>query len=142
MLNEKCQASSKFHPKTSSVINQSCSEKLDIPQSIERKRRKLMFDHAKQINARSSDNESLKRKSALDGMWSTLINSASAHEMRSYMDKSPLLLTKVIPSIINEAVVKYEHSQKNLVRSLGVLYEGGILSKKQYNRKRSRETLV
>lgn len=140
MLNEKVKLPRNSHPKTSSVINQSCSEKLDIRESIARKRRKLMFDHAKQINARSSDNERLKRKSALDGMWSTLINSASAYEMRSYMDKSPLVLTKVIPSIIYEAVVKYEHSQKNLVQSLGVLYEGGILSKKQYNRKRSRET--
>ena len=73
-----------------------------------------MFEHAKQINARSSDNESLKRKSALDGLWSTLINSTSESEMRSYLDKSPLVLTKVIPSIVNEAVVKYEHSQKNL----------------------------
>ena len=99
-----------------------------------------MFDHAERINARSSDNESLKRKSALDGIWSTLINSASAHEMKSYIEKSPLVLTNVIPSIVNDAVVKYEHSQKNLVRSLGVLYEGGISSRKQYNRKRSRET--
>ena len=96
--------------------------------------------NAKQINARSSDNESLKRKSALDGLWSTLINSTSDREVKSYLDKSPLVLTKVIPSIVNEAVVKYEHSQKNLVWSLGVLYEGGISSKKQYNRKRSRET--
>ncbi len=89
-----------------------------------------MFDHAERINARSSDNEGLKHKSALDGIWSTLINSVTAHEMRSYMEKSPLVLTNVIPSIVNEAVVKYQHSQKNLVRSLGVLYEGGVSSKK------------
>ena len=36
--------------------------------------------------------------------------------MRLYLDKSPLVLTKVIPFIVNEAVVKYEHSQKNLGR--------------------------
>ena len=43
-------------------------------------------------------------------------------------------------SIVNNTVVKYENSQKNLVRSLGVLYEGGISSKKQYNRKQNQET--
>ena len=98
-----------------------------------------MFDHAERVNARSSDNTNLKKKSALDGMWNTLINTASAHEMKLYMAKSPMVTTKVIPSIVNDAVVKYEYIQKNMVRSLAVLYEGGISSKKQYNRKRSRE---
>lgn len=98
-----------------------------------------MFDHDERVNAKSSDNTNLKKKSALDGMWNTLINSASAHEMKLQMAKSPMVTTKVIPSIVNDAVVKYEHSQKNMVRSLGVLYEGGISSKKQYNRKRSQE---
>ena len=45
----------------------------------------------------------------------------------------------MIPSIVNSAVKSYEHSQPNLVRSVAVLYEGGISSKTQYNRKRSRE---
>ena len=98
-----------------------------------------MFDHDERVNAKSSDNTNLKKKSALDGMWNTLINSASAHEMKLYMAKSPMVTTKVIPSIVNDAVVKYEYIQKNMVRSLAVLYEGGISSKKQYNRKRSQE---
>lgn len=34
---------------------------------------------------------------------------------------------------------KYDHIQKKLVRSVGVLYEGRISSKSQYNRKRSCE---
>ena len=59
--------------------------------------------------------------------------------MKAHMEKSPKVMTQIIPSLVNKAVAKYEHSQTNLVRSVGVLYEGGISSKKQYNRKRSQE---
>ena len=34
---------------------------------------------------------------------------------------------------------RYELAQSNLVRSVAVLYEGGISSKSQYNKKRSKE---
>lgn len=106
LVNEKVKLPRDSHLKTSSVVSQSYSKQLDIPDSIARKRRKLIFDHAERINAKSCDRESFKWKAALDSMWCTLINSASAHQMRLYMEKSPLVLTKVIPSIVNEAVVK------------------------------------
>jgi hypothetical protein len=48
-------------------------------------------------------------------------------------------LKKVLPTIVNTAVKRYEFGQSNLVRSVAVLYEGGISSKSQYNRKRSKE---
>ena len=48
-------------------------------------------------------------------------------------------MEKVIPNIVNSAVQQYEHSHKNMIRSVGVLYEGGISSKKQFNQERSRE---
>mgnify|MGYP002804341148 CR=1 FL=1 len=47
-------------------------------------------------------------------------------------------MEKVIPNI-NSAVQQYENSHKNMIWSVGVLYEGGISSKKQFNQKRSRE---
>jgi hypothetical protein len=49
------------------------------------------------------------------------------------MKKSPKIMEKVIPSIVNSAVQQHERSQKNLIRSVGVLYEGEISSKKQFN---------
>ena len=73
------------------------------------------------------------------GLWNTLITTANAHEMKSFLKKSPTIMEKVIPNIVNSAVQQYEHSHKNMIRSVGVLYEGGILSKKQFNQKRSRE---
>ena len=48
-------------------------------------------------------------------------------------------MKKVLPTIVNTGVKRYELGQSNLVRSVAVLYEGGIPSKSQYNRKRSKE---
>lgn len=48
-------------------------------------------------------------------------------------------MKKVLPSIVNTAVKRYELGQSNLVRSVAVLYEVGISSKNQYNKKRSKE---
>ena len=98
-----------------------------------------MLEHAEQVNSRPAEDANHRKKCALDGMWSTLVNSTNVHDIKAYMEKSPKVMTEIIPPIVNNAVRKYEHSQTNLVRSVGVLYEGGISSKKQYNRKHSRD---
>ena len=69
-------------------------------------------------------------------MRAWIINRATGQEVRGYLEQSPMVVKKVFPSIINAAVKKYELSRANLVRSVSVLYQGGISSKKQYNRKR------
>ncbi len=139
LLSEHVKLPRKSHVKRPSVCNSLCSEKLDIPDSIVRKRRKLMFDNAEALNSTSDADTESKRKYALNGLWNTFINTASEQELKNYMEHSPKVMEKVIPSIVNSAVKSYEHSQPNLVRSVAVLYEGGISSKTQYNRKRSRE---
>ena len=48
-------------------------------------------------------------------------------------------MEKVIPNIVNSAAQQYEHSHKDMIGSVGVLYERGISSKKQFSQKRSRE---
>lgn len=115
------------------------SEKLDLPESVARKRRKLMFNNAVMVNAPSSDNTQSKRNYALNGLWNTFVNTASEYEVKQYLSKSSKVMKKVLPSIVNTAVKRYELGQSNLVRSVAVLYEGGISSKNQYNKKRSKE---
>ena len=139
MLDEQVKIPRKAFARRSSICNSSYSEKLDVPGSVARKRRKLMFDNAQAVNATSTDDTTSKRTYALNGLWNTLVNTASEREMKEYIEKSPTMMKKVLPSIVNTAVKKYEHGKNNLVRSVGVLFEGGISSKKQYNRKRSRE---
>jgi hypothetical protein len=116
-----------------------CTSSSNLLDSVARKRRKLMLDNAKAVNSTTAESDVSQRKHALNGLWNTLITTANAQEMTSFMKKSPTIMEKVIPSIVKSAVQQYEHSQKNMIRSVGVLYEGGISSKKQFNRKRSRE---
>ena len=98
-----------------------------------------MLDNAKAVNSSTNESDASQREHALNGLWNTLITTANAHEMKSFMKKSPTIMEKVIPNIVNSAVQQYEHSHKNMIRSVGVLYEGGISIKKQSNQKRSRE---
>ena len=95
-----------------------------------RKRRKLMLDNAKAKNSSTNENDASRKEHALNGLWNTLITTANAHEMKSFMKTSPTIMEKVIPNIVNSAVEKYEHSHKSMIQSERVLFEGGILSKK------------
>jgi hypothetical protein len=67
--------------KKSSFCTPSNSEKLDLPQNVARKRRKLIFTNAVVVNAPSSDNTESKRKYALNGLWNTFVNTASEYEV-------------------------------------------------------------
>ena len=98
-----------------------------------------MFDNAKAVNSTVGESDASQRKHALNGIWNSLISTANVKEMHNFLQKSPKIMKMVIPTIVNSSVKKYEMSQNNIVRSVGLLYEGGISSKKQYNRKRSRE---
>ncbi|CAB4012182.1 Transposon Ty3-I Gag-Pol poly [Paramuricea clavata] len=62
------------------------SEKLNLPDSVARKRRKLMLEHAEQMNSRPAEDANHRKKCALDGMWSTLVNSANVHDIKAYME--------------------------------------------------------
>lgn len=98
-------------------------------------RTRLTLENVEQVNARPTDNKNCRKKCALDGLWSTLANSTSAHDLKTYIEKCPRVMKEIIPLIINNAVDKYDYSQKNLMQSVGVLHEGGISSKSQYKRK-------
>ena len=98
-----------------------------------------MITSAVMVNAPSSDNAEAKRKCALNGLWNTFVNTTTEYEVKPYLLNFSKVMKKVLPTIVNNAVKRYELGQSNLVRSVAVLYEGGILSKNQYNRKRSKE---
>ncbi|XP_070545138.1 uncharacterized protein [Ptychodera flava] len=82
-------------------------------------------------------------KAALDGLWYTLVNSATPDQMKTYLKNSPKIKDKVIPSIFDKSINIFESSEHNLIRSVRVLYEGGVLSKRKYNclRKSELQTL-
>lgn len=67
-----------------------------------------------------------------DGLWTTLVGSASKSEMKTYLSHSQVCLNGVIPSIVNGKIEEYESSKANQIRSMRVLYEGGLISKRKY----------
>ena len=65
---------------------------------------------------------------ALDGMWCTLINASSPDRMLGYVSQSLKVRKKVLPTVVKKKVKKFEVSTENLLRSIEVLYSGGLLS--------------
>ena len=73
----------------------------------------------------------------LDGMWSTLINTASKKCMTEYIRMSKTCRESIIPQIVQTNIHEYENSLRNNVRNMRVLYKGGLMSKKKYTSIRS-----
>lgn len=69
-------------------------------------------------------------KPVLDGLWTTLICTASKPEITTYIRKSNICMREIIPGIIKGKIKDCEQSKENQVRSLHVLYEGGLINKK------------
>ena len=66
-----------------------------------------MYTNAVMVNAPSSDNEQSKRNYALNGLWTTFVNTANEYEVKQYLLNSPKVMKKVLPSIVNTAVKRY-----------------------------------
>ena len=70
-------------------------------------------------------------------MWTTLISTATTDCMKRYIESSPTCTKKIVPKLVNEAVKKYEHSKENQVRSLRLLYDGGLIASRKYTKIRN-----
>lgn len=71
------------------------------------------------------------------GLFATLTTQVPANKLTEMCSKSPVVLTKVIPSIVNQNVNVFENSHVNFVRSVNVLYKNGLVSKSKYTSIRS-----
>ena len=69
---------------------------------------------------------------AFDGMWVTLINTSSPLRLASYISHSAKARKKVLPLVVKKEIKQFEESKDNLIRSIKVLYSGGLLSKEKY----------
>lgn len=78
----------------------------------------------------------------LDGLWSTLICTASKPAMTNYINKSSQCMHEIIPNIVKAKIKEYEKSKENRVRSMRVLYEGGLISKRKYTSIRNSSDVV
>ena len=78
-------------------------------------------------NMSVSDDQSVQ-----DGLWTTLIGTTSKQVMETYIANSAVCMNDTIPKIVKRRVQEHEKSDQNQLRSMRVLYEGGVVSKRKY----------
>ena len=78
-------------------------------------------------------NDKKQEKAVLDGMWVTLVTKTSKEDLSKYFENSVTCMKNVLPTVIKKKVFESEKSVSNKIRSVRVLYEGGLMSKKKYN---------
>ena len=62
--------------------------------------------------------------------------------MTNYITNSNICMHEIIPNVIKSKLKDYERSKENQVRSMRVLYEGGLISKRKYTSIRNSSDVV
>jgi len=113
--------------------------------------RKQFFRHRKKtlaalglIHISAADKRKLPQdnKPLLDGLWTTLICTASKPEITTFIRKSNICMQEIIPGIIKGKIKDCKQRKENQVRSLHVLYEGGLKNKRRYTSIRNSSDVV
>lgn len=74
---------------------------------------------------------------AYEGIIAVLNTNCSLPELTNMVTKCSKFSGKVIPKVVKDKINIFEKSDSNFVRSVNVLYRGGIASKQKYNAIRS-----
>ena len=112
---------------------------IGISHNLARKRRKLTYAAVQNIHATAKDTNEEAKTATKCGLWHTLVTSVPSKDITELCKKSSTFGKNVIPTIVKSAVTSFEKSPKNLIRSVSVLYRGGMLSKRKYSAVRSSE---
>ena len=67
---------------------------------------------------------------------------SSKDELAKYFEGSKICMENVISGILNKKVREYEQIDNNKIKSLRLLYEGGLISKRKYTSIRNCDTAV
>ena len=79
-----------------------------------------------------ANNEKKKEKAVMDGIWVTLVTKANKEDLKKYFENSQICMEKVLPNVIKKKALESEKSEANKIKSVRVLYEWGLMSKKKY----------
>lgn len=107
--------------------------KLDLAPRRASQRTNETVSCAKVIHRATNDD----LKPALDGLWSTLVTNTPEKILGEYIESTPKVLKRVIAPVVKKQVKEFEKSEQNAVRSMKVLYNGGLVSKGKYKKMRS-----
>ena len=127
-------------PNVTSVVNPTCSEKLNLSRKQFLIRKKKTLSALRPIHISTAARED--NKPVLDGLWTTLVCTASKPDMTNYITNSNICMHEIIPNVIKSKLKDYERSKENQVRSMRVLYEGGLISKRKYTSIRNSSDVV
>ena len=106
--------------------------KLNVPQRSASRRQLETLVAATEVNGGSVED----RSPALDGMFSTLTKYAKTVALSKYFSSSKKM-RKASLAVIKPQVKQYEQSDHNVIRSLSMLYAGGLMGKVKYEQTRS-----
>lgn len=107
--------------------------KLNMPQRSASRRRLETLVAATEVNGGSVEN----RSPALDGMFSTLTKYAKTAALSKHFSSSKKMRKASSLAVIKPQVKQYEQSDHNVIRSLSMLYAGGLMGKVKYEQSRS-----
>lgn len=119
-------------PATTSELDVLSSEKLNLSRAQTMQRRRKTLEVLRPVHCGIKKILNQPDKPVMDGMWTTLINTAPKQCVKEYFGKSKTCVQSIIPQLVKTNIHEYENSLKNKVRSLRGLYERGLISKKKY----------
>ena len=123
-------------PNITSEVKDDNSEQLKLSEAQNRRRKRMTCENLVSVHCQSSQakNETRKQeKAVLDGMWVALVTKSSKEDLNKYFENSKTCMKNVLPNVIKKNVLESEKAVSNKIRSVRVLYEGGLMSKRKYN---------
>ena len=105
---------------------------LDLPRRSANRRQLETLTAAAEINEGSVEN----RTPALDGMLSTICKYGKIGDIAKYVSSSKKIRKATVAKIKMQCT-EYEKSDENYIRSLSLLYAGGVISKVKHQQTRS-----
>ena len=105
---------------------------LDLPRRSAHRRQLETLLAAAEVNGGSAEN----RGPALDGMFSTICKYGKIADISKYICSSRKMRKATVAKIKMQCA-QYEKSEENFIRSLSLLYAGGVISKVKYQQTRS-----
>lgn len=111
--------------------------KISGPGHTTRQRRLQTLNAAKMLHGATAENMT----PAYAGLMAVLNESAPLSVLSDAMIKCAKFTKKVIPKIVKQKINIFEKSQTNFIRSVNILYRGGIASKQKYNSIRTSLTM-
>ena len=130
-------------PNVSTKVQVNCSEKAEnLSRWQLHRRKKKTVSVLKPVHCASGGSSSSNVKAVQDGLWTTLIGITPKPVIAEYISTAKVCMKEILPKLLKNKVDKYVKSDANNVRSMRVLYEGGLISKRKYTSVRNGSDIV